>query len=152
MRYLIGVGTYAAFDDSIGLRLIEHIAERGLEKGFRAIDLSGNTINLLDYLEPATEHILIVDSARIGRRPGEFEFFKPEDVESKKELSGLSTHEGDLLKTLEFARAMKRHIPPITLMGIQPEVIKNEMGLSPALTARLAEYAEAAVRRCLGPA
>jgi len=138
-----------AFDDSIGLRLIEHVAEHGLEQGFRAVDLSGNTVNLCDYLEPATEHILIVDSARMGRRPGDFEFFKPEDVETRKQLAGLSTHEGDLLKILEFAREMKRHIPPITLMGIEPETIKPEMGLSEALSKRLAEYAQAAIARCL---
>ena len=33
MRYLIGVGNYCAFDDSIGLRLIEYICARGLERG-----------------------------------------------------------------------------------------------------------------------
>ena len=149
MRYLIGVGNYTAFDDSVGLRLIEHIAEHGLDKGFRAIDLSGNTVNLLNYLEKGTEHILIVDSAKMGRQAGEYEFFRPEDVETKKELSGLSTHEGDLLKVLEFARELKYHIPPITFMGIEPETIKNEMGLSGALQSRLVEYAEAAIRRCL---
>ena len=150
MRYLIGVGTYTGFDDSVGLRLIEHIVENGLEQGFRAIDLSSNTLNLLDYLERPTEHLLIVDSARMGRKPGEFEFFKPEDVETKKELTGLTTHEGDLLKVLEFARRLGYHIPPITFMGIEPEAIKSEMGISQALAKRLPEYAQAAVRRCLG--
>jgi hydrogenase maturation protease len=150
LRYLIGVGTYAAFDDSIGLRLVEHIVERGLEQGFRAIDLSGNTLNLLDYLEPGTEHILVVDSAKMGKRPGEYEFFKPEVVATQKELTGLTTHEGDLLKVLEFARQMRYHIPSITLMGIEPETIKNEMGLSATLQARMSEYTQAAVRRCVG--
>ncbi|MCX5796927.1 MAG: hydrogenase maturation protease [Elusimicrobia bacterium] len=151
MRYLIGVGTYAAFDDSIGLRIVERIAEGGLERGFRAIDLSGNMVNLLNYLEKDSEHILIVDSAKMGRKAGDYEFFRPEDVETRKQLAGFSTHEGDLLKVLEFARELKYRIPPITLMGIEPETVKSEMGLSAALQARLDEYAEAAIRRCLGP-
>ena len=138
-----------AFDDSIGLRLIEHIVERGLEQGFRAIDLSGNMVNLLDYLEAGTERILIVDSAKMGRQAGEYEFFQPQDVQTKKELAGISTHEGDLLKILEFARELKYHIPPITLMGIEPETIKSEMGLSATLQDRLPEYIQAAIRRCL---
>ena len=149
MRYLIGVGNYCAWDDSIGLRLIEHIAQAGLERGFRAIDLSGNSLNLLDYLESSTEHILIVDSAKMGRRPGECEFFKPEDVRTQKELRGLSTHEGDLLKILELARLMNYPIPPITIMGIEPEEIKNEMGLSATLAGRIPEYAQAAIRHCM---
>ncbi len=150
LRYLIGVGNYMAFDDSIGLRIVERISEGGLERGFRAIDLSGNTVNLLNYLEPATERILIVDSARMGKKPGEHEFFKPEDVETKKELTGLTTHEGDLLKILEFARQLKYPIPPITFMGIEPEDIKNEMGLSATLQGRLSEYVQVAIQSCLG--
>ena len=150
MRYLVGVGNFCAWDDSIGLRVVEHIVAHGLEKGFRAIDLSGNVLNLINFLERDTEHILIVDSARMGRRPGDFEFFKPEDVETKKELTGLTTHEGDLLKILQFARELRYHIPPITFMGIEPQDTRNEMGLSPALGARLAQYATAAVARCLG--
>ena len=149
MRYLLGVGNFCAWDDSIGLRVIEHIVEAGLEKGFRAIDLSGNVLNLINFLEPGTERILIVDSARMGRRPGEFEFFQPEDVETQKELSGLTTHEGDLLKILRLARELKYHIPPITFMGIEPQDTRNEMGLSPVLEDRLPQYAAAAVARCL---
>jgi len=152
VRYLIGVGNYCGFDDSIGLRLIEHIADNDLERGFRAIDLSGNTLNLLAYLDQTAEHILIVDSARMGRKPGAYEFFKAEDVETKKELTGLTTHEGDLLKVLELARQMNYHIPPITFLGIEPQSLKNEMGLSETLQGRLREYADAAIRRCLaGP-
>jgi len=149
MRYLIGAGNYTAFDDSIGLRIVEWIAEQGLEKGFRAIDLSGNTLNLFTYLEKPTEHILIADSARMGKRPGAYAFFKPEDVRTKKKLAGMTTHEGDLLKILEFARQMRYHIPPITFMGIEPQEFKNEIGLSEALARRLPEYARAAIRRCL---
>lgn len=149
MRYLIGVGNYCAWDDSIGLRIVEYVVEKGLEKGFRAIDLSGNVLNLLNYLEPGTESILIVDSARMGRRPGEYEFFRPEDVETKKELSGLTTHEGDLLKILALAREMGYRIPPITFMGIEPQDTRDEMGLSPELLRRLPEYAAQAAARCL---
>ncbi|MDD5657589.1 MAG: hydrogenase maturation protease [Elusimicrobia bacterium] len=150
MRYLIGVGNYCARDDSVGLRVVEHVVEHGLERGFRAIDLSGNALNLLNFLEEETEHILIVDSARMGRRPGDYEFFKPEDVETKKELSGLTTHEGDLLKILGLARELRYPIPPITFMGIEPQDTSQELGLSGALNARLPEYAAAAVARCLG--
>jgi hydrogenase maturation protease len=85
----------------------------------------------------------------MGKAPGEYEFFQADDVETKKDLSGLTTHEGDLLKILELARQTGHHIPPITIMGIEPESIKSEMGLSATLQARFTEYAQAAIRRCL---
>ncbi|MBP1603159.1 MAG: hypothetical protein H6Q09_331, partial [Acidobacteria bacterium] len=40
MRYLIGIGNYNSGDDGIGPRVVEEIEARGLEEGFRAIDLS----------------------------------------------------------------------------------------------------------------
>lgn len=147
MKVLVGVGSYSGFDDSIGLRVVEHIAEKGLDTDFRAVDLSANSLNLFAYLDPSTEGLLIVDSARMGKRPGEYLFFEPGQVESRKTLAGFSTHEGDLLKVLELARQTGYPIPPILFLGIEPECLKNEMGVSPALEARIPEYAAAAISR-----
>ncbi len=47
MRYLIGLGNYMAGDDAVGLRIVEEIAAKGLEHGFRAVDLSSNSLNLV---------------------------------------------------------------------------------------------------------
>ncbi|MCK8114994.1 hydrogenase maturation protease [Anaerosoma tenue] len=144
MRYLIGIGTYMGLDDSIGLRIAEAIAERGLERGFRAVELQGNLLDLLHYLDPGTDSVLVVDSARMGLAPGEYRFFSPEDVISRKRLDGISTHEGDLLKVLDFAREINVTPPPITLLGIEPAGVVPEMGLSAELEQRFPEYLEAA--------
>lgn len=149
MRFLIGVGSYAGSDDGVGLRIIEHIVEKGLEKGFRAMDLSSNSLNLIGYLQPGTEAVVIVDSAKMGLAPGAYRFFEPREAESRKELTGLSTHEGDVLKVLELARRTQAAVPPVIIMGIEPEALGTGMGLSKALESRLGEYAEAAIRRLL---
>jgi len=144
MRYLIGVGTYMGLDDSIGLRIAEAIAERGLERGFRAIELHGNLLDLLHYLDAGTDTVLVVDSARMGLAPGEYRFFSPEDVVSRKKLDGISTHEGDLLKVLDFASEIIVTPPLITLLGIEPAEVAPEIGLSSELEERFPEYLEAA--------
>ncbi len=144
MRYLIGIGTYMGLDDSIGLRIAEAIAERGLERGFRAIELQGNLLDLLHYLGDDTEAVLIVDSAHMGLEPGGYRFFSPDDVVSRKRLDGISTHEGDLLKVLDFARELNVTPPPITLLGIEPAGQAPEMGLSAELEERFCEYLDAA--------
>ena len=51
VRYLIGIGNYYGRDDSIGLRIAEHIGESGLDRGFRAVDLGGNLLDLVHYLD-----------------------------------------------------------------------------------------------------
>ena len=145
MRYLIGIGNYTAFDDSVGLRVAETIAEDGIDRGFRAIELGGNLIDLLHYLDEGTEFVLLVDSARMGRVPGDYAFFEPGEVESRRELAGFSTHEADVLKVLGLAASLGRALPAITVMGIEPEEIRTEVGLSPALSSRMDEYVGAAI-------
>ncbi|MGV8084062.1 MAG: hydrogenase maturation protease [Coriobacteriia bacterium] len=155
MRYLIGIGTYAALDDSIGLRVAETIAEERLDEagdgggaggaGFRAVELAGGLVDLIGYLGEETEAVLVVDAARMGLAPGEWRFFSAADVETRKELSGLSSHEGDLMKVLAFAETLGRPLPPITVLGIEPEETGGGFGLSASLEARFREYVEAAV-------
>ena len=145
MRYLIGIGSYYGRDDSIGLRIAEHIGEAGLDQGFRAIDLGGNLLDLVHYLHAETEQVLIVDSARMGRVPGDFAFFEPEQVSSRKVIGGISTHEGDLLKVLELAAAMEDRLPPVTIMGIEPAELRDEPGLSGVLSERFDEYVTGAL-------
>jgi hydrogenase maturation protease len=145
VRYLVGIGNYYGFDDSIGLRVAEAIGERGLDREFRAVDLGGNLLDLAHYLGAEVEQVLIVDSARMGSAPGEFAFFTPDDVTSRKCTEGFSTHEGDLLKVLEFAASVGGPLAPVTIMGIEPAQVSNEPGLSTQLAERFDEYVDAAV-------
>lgn len=145
MRYLIGIGNYHGLDDSIGLRVAEHVGARSLDRGFTAIDLGGNLLDLVHYLGEGTERVLIVDSARLGLAPGDYRFFTPDEVISHKSPGGISTHEGDLLKVLEFAAALGEPLAPVTIMGIQPAEIRDEPGLTPTLESRFEEYVAAAV-------
>lgn len=145
MRYLVGIGNYYGRDDSIGLRIAETIGERGLDRGFRAIELGGNLLDLVHYLGEDTEAVLVVDSARMGLPPGEFAFFTPDQVVTRKGGAGVSTHEGDLLKVLEFAAAAGHDLSAVTLMGIEPAELRPEPGLSDELSIRFERYVEAAV-------
>ncbi len=145
MRYLVGIGNYSGWDDSVGLRVIEAVVEAGLDRGFTAIELGGNLIDLVHYLDAGTECVLVVDSARMGRTPGEYVFFTPDEVTSRKGLAGFSTHEGDLLKVLGLAGSLGQALPPITVLGIEPGTITTGIGLSQSLADRMEEYVRAAV-------
>ena len=134
------------FDDSIGLRLIEEIEERELATDFEAIDLSGNLLNLLSYFNGETERIILVDTAKMGIDPGEYSLFQPKEVESEKELAGISTHEGDVMKIIHLARELNYSIPPLTVFGIEPAEIKSEFGLSSTLSRKVPEYLESLIK------
>lgn len=127
-------------DDGIGLRIVEHIARNSLDRGFEAVDIADEGTRLLFYLAEKTEKIVLIDAVDLGLAPGEYRLFKPEDVETKKETSGLTTHEGDILRVLDLARNLRYPIPPITILAIQPGSLEPAMELSPALGERFETY------------
>ena len=145
MRYLVGLGNYTAGDDAVGVHVVEHVVANSLDRGFTAVDLSTSALDLIAYLNADTEAVLVVDAARLGLEPGEYRFFSPEDVETQKELAGLSTHEGDALKVLELARSAGYPVPPFAIMGIEPQDMASGMTLSELLAERVAAYAAAAI-------
>ena len=65
------------YDDSIGLKIVEYIAENELDTDFEVIDLSASLINLLYYFNRQTTQIIIIDSAKMGLSAGEYRFFSP---------------------------------------------------------------------------
>ena len=132
-------------DDGIGLRLVEHIARGGREQGFEAAALADEGTRLFFYLTEDTEKIVIVDAVDMGLEPGDYRLFKPEDVESRKIMRGLTTHEGDILKVLELAASLGYPIPEITILGIQPGNLGPGLELSPALESRFEAYLSAAL-------
>lgn len=140
MRYIIGIGNFSMADDGIGLRIVEHIAENNLDRGFEAIDIADEGMRLLFYLQEETEKIVLIDAVDLGLTPGEYRLFTPEDAESTKAMKRLTTHEGDVLKVLELARSLGQSMPPITILGIQPGDLNPGMELSPGLKKRFEEY------------
>jgi len=149
VKYIMGVGNYSMFDDSIGIKIVEEITAKNLDQGFSAIDLSGNLLNIFSYLDEDTEKIIIVDSGEFEITPGEFIWFTPDLVVSTKELTNITSHEGDIIKVLKLAMETGYHLPPIQIMGIQPEIIKSEFGLSKTLQANMDRYIQEAIVKVL---
>ena len=139
-----------AGDDAVGPRVIEHVVANGLDRGLVAVDLSTDALSLVAYLNVDTEAVLVVDAAHLGLAPGDFRFFSPDEVETQKELSGLTTHEGDVLKVVELARGAGYPIPPLAVMGIEPCEMGDVMTLSERLEERLPAYAAAAIDHLVG--
>jgi hydrogenase maturation protease len=150
MRYILGLGNYVMGDDSIGLRIIEHIADNGLEDGFEAVEIGNNGMNVLTYFEDDTELIVVVDAADTGATPGEVVCFSPDEVDSKKVVGNISTHEGDILKLIELARQIDQPIPPIRIVAIQPKSMAMADTLSPELEANFSTYIQTVLNEIKG--
>jgi hydrogenase maturation protease len=67
---------------------------------------------------------VFVDCALMGEQPGTIRRFTPEQVQSRKALSGLSLHEGDLLKVIELSRALGECPEEVVIFGIEPQSVE----------------------------
>lgn len=142
--YIVGVGNYLMYDDSIGIRLVEYIDEHNIIKNpqIKLIDLSGNTLNFISYLNKSTNKIIVVDAAKIGLKSGDYKIFNFHQIISEKESVCFSTHESDLIKIIELAGNLDYFIPEIIFFAIEPYEVKKEIGLSSIIQKNFLNYAD----------
>ena len=88
------------------------------------------------------EKLIIIEAADIGKDPGEFTVFRPEEVESIKDLSGTNIHEWDLLKMLELSKMLGECPEDIQIVAIQPGSMKIGDVLSLDLMKREDDYVQ----------
>jgi len=148
-RHIVGLGNYSMGDDGVGLRVIEWIEERGLARGFDALEAGNDGMRVLTLFREDVEKIVLVDCALMGRKPGEWAAFGPEDVETRKETGRISTHEGDMVRLIRWAVESGLHVPPVRFVAVEPETVSEGMSLSRTLSDRVPEYAAAAIREAL---
>jgi hydrogenase maturation protease len=142
-KYLIGLGSYTMGDDSIGLRLVERLAELGAPGGFEPVVASQDALSILSYFHENTRRVLMVDCVRAGRNPGDWVCFSPADVETVKRLDRMTTHEGDALSVIDMASRLGLAVPEIRVFGIEPESVGPGLELSETLQRRFEEYLQA---------
>lgn len=91
----------------------------------------------------------LIDAVDLGLAPGDYRLFRPQEVESRKELDGFSTHEGDILKVLALAETLGQTIPPLIILGIQPARLEAGLELSSALQQGFETYVRVAIEEVL---
>ncbi len=138
---ILGLGNPLRGDDGVGPRVVAELLRRGLPDGVAAVDGGTGGLDLLHLLE-GWERAIIVDTALLGRRPGEFVRFTPEEAHLVGSLVSLSSHTAGLADALALARALGQRLPEIVIYGIQPERMDWEEGLSPAVAAALPRLVE----------
>lgn len=136
----MGVGNEFMGDDGIGPLLISRLKElEGFPTDVDLVDEGSGGMRIIHDLD-GYDRVLIIDAADFGGAPGDYKVFRPEDVETVKEISGRSLHEMDLIKTIELARLMGKAPSEIMIMAIQPERVEMSHGISLPLRDRIDEY------------
>lgn len=139
---IVGLGNPLMGDDGIGVRVLGALrARRDLPPDTELIDMGTGGLALLHVL-PGRRRVVVVDAADMELRPGESRVFTPAEAASRRGVLRFSTHEGDPMRILELAG--RRPFPPeeVLWVGVQPLRVGPGLELSPALEARLSDYAD----------
>lgn len=146
---ILGLGNPLRGDDGVGPRLVEALNRNSLPEGVTALDGGTGGLDLLRLVE-RWERVVIVDAADVGREPGEYVRFTPDQVRLKRSSKTLSLHHAGLSEVLALAEALDLDLPDMVILGVQPEMIGWREGLSPAVAAGLTALTEAVLQEIKG--
>jgi hydrogenase maturation protease len=139
---VIGLGNPLMSDEGVGVHVIRELSARAGEfPGIEFLD-AGTSGMVALHAMAGRRKAVFVDCARMGGSPGTIRRFRPDDVASRKVLSGLSLHEGDLMSIIELSRRIGECPADVVIFGVEPECFDPVQELSPALASRLAAYVE----------
>jgi hydrogenase maturation protease len=139
---VVGLGNPLRGDDGIGVRVAQALIARPLPAGVEVVDGGTQGLALVNLLEDRRRAIL-VDAANVGRAPGEFVRFTPDEVKLLGEGRGLSIHEAGLRDVLLLAEVLGVLPAQVVILGVQPANLEWDQDLSPAVQAALPELVAA---------
>ncbi|PKP54569.1 MAG: hydrogenase maturation protease [Candidatus Altiarchaeales archaeon HGW-Altiarchaeales-3] len=135
---IIGIGNIFMGDDGVGASVLELLKNESLPGNVSIINKGTRGLSLIHTLAEF-DIAIIIDAVDFGGKPGETCCFTPGDVKSTKQISGLSTHECDLLTVIELSKKLDECPGKIIIMGIQPSSMAPTGELSPSIKMKLHE-------------
>jgi hydrogenase maturation protease len=139
---ILGLGNPLRGDDGIGPRVIEALDHRALPEGTTVLDAGTGGLDLLQVLE-GWERAIIIDAADVGREPGQFVRFTPDEARFVGSEDATSLHNAGLAEALALADAVGQPLPEMVIFGVQPEKIGWGEGLSPTIETALPALVDA---------
>jgi hydrogenase maturation protease len=139
---IIGLGNLLRGDDGLGVRAVQALADRDLPSDVEVIDGGTHGFGLIGLLE-GRRRVIFVDAAQIGRSPGQFVRFGPDEARLLGSERQLSVHEAGLSEVLALAQALDALPEEVIVFGMQPAGLEWDDVLSPEVEAALPSLVDA---------
>jgi hydrogenase maturation protease len=133
---ILGVGNLLLKDEGVGVHFVQQLQGRSLPSDVEVMDGGTRGLDLLMLIE-GRKLVVIIDCARMGETPGTVRVFAPKDIVPEKSR-GFSVHGLNLANMLELGERLGM-LPEIYIVGVEPESIAIEIGLSDAVRGALPE-------------
>jgi hydrogenase maturation protease len=139
---VLGLGNPLRGDDGVGPFVVKALEERHLPQGVEALDGGSGGLALLQIIE-GRDRVIVIDAAEMGRQPGEFVRFQPEEARFAQRSEEFSFHETGLGEALALAKALDQPLPEMVIFGVQPAQMDWGESLSPAVRVAVPDLVEA---------
>ena len=135
---ILGLGNVICGDDGVGVVAVDRLA-REYELPERVEALDGGTLGLtLLHYAAGADDLLLVDAIRADGPPGTLVRLEGDDV-APAVRERLSVHQIGVADLLEGLRLLDAYPRRVSLLGLVPETLELQVGLSPAVDAHLTE-------------
>jgi hydrogenase maturation protease len=123
-------------DDGVGVRVTQMLMSKDLPDGVQVVDGGTRGLGLVSLME-GWQRVILVDAADVGRAPGRFVRFTPQETQLLGKDLHLSAHEAGLRDALLLAEALNLLPEEIVIYGVQPASLDWEDRLSPQVEATI---------------
>ncbi|MFP4107912.1 MAG: NiFeSe hydrogenase maturation protease [Desulfonatronovibrio sp.] len=127
---VMGIGNILLKDEGVGVYCMQELEKQNWPENVSFID-GGTFTQDIFYLFENFDHLLVLDAIRGGREPGTMYRLEEKDLAASKEQN-ISVHDVDLLDSLKMAELLGKK-PELTVLGMEPEKLAWEMGLTETL-------------------
>jgi hydrogenase maturation protease len=131
MLKVIGLGNSLRGDDGIGSEVIKKLLTETNKANFELYDAGSDPFSILEQLLQS-DPVLVIDSARMGLKPGNIRRISAKKSGFIESEFGLSLHGFNLADVWKMAQSMGVK-NDLIIIGIEPEKIEFNTGLSPAV-------------------
>lgn len=119
---VLGVGNTLLSDEGVGIHVIEYLRQHYPSALPDMIYVDGGTLSftLAGPIEE-TDHLIVVDAARLGDEPGRLRTFMDSEMDRFLGIGRCSVHEVGLIDLMDIARLTGSLPERRALIGIQPK-------------------------------
>jgi hydrogenase maturation protease len=135
--FVAGVGNIFLGDDGFGVEVATRMRRRPIPDGVRVEDYGIRGVHLAYELLEGYDLVVLVDAIDLGEKPGTVSVFEP-DLDDAAEVPP-DAHDLDPASVMGLLRSLGGSVGRMLVVGCQPAVLGERMGLSGPVEAAIDE-------------
>ena len=142
---IMGAGNILMKDDGIGVHAVRALlGHEDIPDNVEIVDAgTAGADCLLQY--PDTERLIIIDAVLGGGKPGTMYRLSPDDFRQAPQCK-MSLHQMSLMDSLDASRLLGTQPREIIIIGVEPAVIAEGMGMTRRVASQLSKIVEIVLR------